>query len=246
MPEPTTTTLALAVWPPPPTGRQGSYLADSNGKHHIAPDLAARAILAYTDPGDLIVDPDCGIGTVLVEAIQQGRRAIGINPNLQQAALATANISHARQQGAPGRAGVIEGNPDQVPRLIGKAAAILNPAGDRTRVRRHPAGSAQLLLTLASPEPTSAQLGTWASVVAPGGFLLLVHTQTGAASAQRLGAIVAAAEQAGLQYWQHVIALRTSQSSAALLHDDVLSFRKPGAETASRRHTGAASRAVAA
>ena len=156
MPEPTTTPLALAVWPPSPmpASRRHAYLAASNGKHPIAPDLAARAILAYTDPGDLVVDPDCGIGTVLIEAIQQGRRAIGINPTRQQAALATANVSHARQQGAPGRAAVLEGNPDQLPHLLAKAAAILNPTTSRTQsrpVRRHPAGSAQLILTPARP-----------------------------------------------------------------------------------------------
>ena len=98
MPKPTTTTLALAVWPPASSNRRHAYLADSHGRHRIAPDLAARAILAYSDPGDLVVDPHCGIGTVLIEAIQQGRRAIGVEPDRSQAALATANIS----VGSPG------------------------------------------------------------------------------------------------------------------------------------------------
>ena len=246
MPEPTTTTLALAVWPPPPASRRGSYLAATTGKHRIAPDLAARAILAYSNPGDLIIDPDCAVGTVLIEAIQQGRRAIGVTPDRDAAALATANLSHARHHGAPGRGAVIEGNPDLLPHLLGKAAAILNPTGDRTsRVRRHPAGSAQLLLTRATAGLTCERLSSWARAVSPGGFLLLVHTQTATVPHERLGAIVAAAEAAGLQYWQHVIALRTGQTGGALLHDSVLSFRKPGSEAATSRTT-ATVRAVAA
>jgi SAM-dependent methyltransferase len=235
MPEPTTTPLALAVWPPTNTDRRHTYLAESQGKHRIAPDLAARAILAYSDPGDLIVDPDCGIGTVLVEAIQTGRRAIGIGPNRNSAALASANISHARQHGAPGRAAVVEGDPDQLPRLLPKAAAIHDP-GPRSqpiRVRRHPAGSTQLILTAAPAEPTAELLSTWASVLAPGGFLLLVHTHTPGTPHTGLGATVAAGEQAGLQYWQHVVALRTTD--AALLHTDVLSFRKPHRDTTANR-----------
>lgn len=237
MPEPTTTTLALAVWPPPASTRRGCYLAASAGRHPLAPELAARAIAAYTDPGDLVLDPHCGVGTVLVEAIQQGRRAIGLEPDRQQAALAAANISHARQQGAPGRAAVLEASPDQLPQQLTRAGAILNrPGRSRERVRRHPGGSAQLILTAATTIPTAELLTTWAGVLAPGGFLLLVHGQTPGRSRQRLGATVTAAEQAGLQYWQHVLALRTSRTAPeALLHTDVLAFRKPRQNAATAR-----------
>jgi hypothetical protein len=248
MPEPTTTTLALAVWPPPTSTRRASYLAASAGQHRIAPDLAARAILAYTDPGDLVVDPDCGVGTVLVEAIQQGRRAIGLTANPAKAALASANVSHARAQGAPGRAAVLEAEPDQLQRALAKAIAILNPTNDRQakhRVARHPAGSTQLLLTVAPTNSTAERLNGWTGVLAPGGFLLLVHRHTGAAPARRLSTTVAAAEQAGLQYWQHVIALRTSRAEPdTLLHTDVLCFRKPG--NATTAHAQRTARAVAA
>jgi SAM-dependent methyltransferase len=227
--EPTTSTLALAVWPTP-TRRRYSYLAASSGKHPIPPELAARAILAYSDPGDLIVDPRCGIGTVLVEAIQQGRRAIGVEADRNRAALATANISHARQQGAPCRAAVLEGRSAQLPRLLARAASILNPPG-AARVQRHPAGSVQLLLTRARNTDDEALLRTWLTVLAPGGFLLLVHTQSAAAGRAGLGGIVAACERAGLEYWQHVIATRSTPTET-LLHTDVLAFRKPSGDTA--------------
>ena len=153
--------LALAVWPPASTStHRDRYLSASRSEHRVAPELAARAILAYTDPGDLVIDPCCGVGTVLVEAIHHGRRAVGVEPNRRQAALATANISNARHQGAPGRAAVLEGNPEQLPRLLNKQPAILNPphTGPTGRVRRHPAGSAQLILTASPARPTAELL----------------------------------------------------------------------------------------
>jgi SAM-dependent methyltransferase len=231
--EPTTSTLALAVWPTPRRWRR-HYLAASSGKHPIQPELAARAILAYSNAGDLVVDPCCGIGTVLVEAIQQGRRALGIEEERQAAALAIANISHARQQGAPGRAAVLEGNPAQLPQLLAKAQPLLTR--QRTpRLQRHPAGSVQLLLTATRRELDGA-LGTWTGVLAPGGFLLLVHEQQHRHSAG-LSPVVASAEQAGLEYWQHVIAFRSNPADPeTLLHTDVLAFRKPQVdERAARR-----------
>jgi SAM-dependent methyltransferase len=247
MPEPTST-LALAVWPPHAgSERRHTYLAASGGKHRIPPELAARAILAYSDPGDLVVDPHCGIGTVLVEAIQNGRRAIGIDDDRSRAAHATANISHAREQGALGRGAVIEGDSAQLPRVLPKAAAILNPPASTTqpgRVRRHPAGSTQLILTAAPARTTVALLSSWMGVLAPGGFLLLVHTQAPGKRRRGLGATVAAAKQAGLQYWQHVIALHTA--TAELLHTDVLAFRKPHPDRAAARRDEPVRKSVAA
>ena len=230
---PTTRTLALAVWPTP-THRRPRYLAASSGRHPIQPELAARAILAYTDAGDLVVDPACGIGTVPVEAIQLGRRAIGIAADRGTAALAIANISDARQHGAPGRAAVLEGTPKQLPRLLAQAGSILN-ASPGARVRRHPAGSVQLLLTRAPAAPAEALLRPWLTVLAPGGFLLLVHDQHEGRHRPGLAGLVAACEHAGLEYWQHVIATRSNpQTQGGLLHTDVLAFRKPRSDPAAR------------
>jgi SAM-dependent methyltransferase len=43
------------------------------------PQIARRVIEMTTAPGDLIVDPYCGSGTTILEAILLGRRAIGID-----------------------------------------------------------------------------------------------------------------------------------------------------------------------
>lgn len=45
----------------------------------FSPAFARAAIKAFTDPGDLCLDPHVGGGTTLVEAIAAGRHAIGID-----------------------------------------------------------------------------------------------------------------------------------------------------------------------
>lgn len=60
------------MWHFPPGG---------NGDPHLAPfpdELARRCILPTTLPGDLVLDPFSGSGTVPRVAEQLGRRAIGI------------------------------------------------------------------------------------------------------------------------------------------------------------------------
>ncbi|NOU34488.1 MAG: hypothetical protein HOO96_41880 [Polyangiaceae bacterium] len=45
------------------------------------PTTAARLVHAFSEPGELVLDPFCGSGTVLVEAARLGRRAIGTDLN---------------------------------------------------------------------------------------------------------------------------------------------------------------------
>jgi modification methylase len=118
-----TSNLPLAVWPCAQTTsqwqRHGRYLPESNrhpGK--MLPALARRAVEAYSDPGDLILDPMCGIGTTLVEAIHAGRRALGVELEPRWAKLARANIEHAHRQGASSPASVIEGDARRLPHLL--------------------------------------------------------------------------------------------------------------------------------
>ena len=102
----------LSVWPTAQHGanaqRAGRYLADS-GTHpaKMLPAIAARAVATYTLPGDLVCDPMCGIGTTLVEAVHLGRDAIGVEFEPRWAALAQANLGHARTQGATGHGEVV-------------------------------------------------------------------------------------------------------------------------------------------
>jgi modification methylase len=115
--------LPLSVWPVAQqhsrSQRQGRYLPDSTAHPaKMLPALARQAITAYTTPGDLVLDPMCGIGTSLVEAVHLDRQAIGVEYEPRWADLARANIEHATAQGAPGAAGVITGDARHLDRLL--------------------------------------------------------------------------------------------------------------------------------
>jgi tRNA1(Val) A37 N6-methylase TrmN6 len=94
-----------------PVQRRGRYMSEST-QHpaRMLPAIAAHAIGAYTEPGDLVLDPMCGIGTTLVEAAHLGRDATGVEFEGRWADIAAANIRLAHTQGATGRAMVVRGD----------------------------------------------------------------------------------------------------------------------------------------
>ncbi|MEU8015944.1 DNA methyltransferase [Micromonospora parva] len=116
----------LSVWATAqstgPVQRRGRYMPESV-KHpaRMLPAIAAHAIAAYTQPGDLVLDPMCGIGTTLVEAVHAGRDAFGIEYEPQWSNIADANIRHAHDQGASGRASIIRGDATRLMSLVPKA-----------------------------------------------------------------------------------------------------------------------------
>jgi 16S rRNA G966 N2-methylase RsmD len=127
--------LPQALWPcaqrTSQVQRRGRFVPESN-LHPVKmlPEIARRAISAYSDPGDLVLDPMCGIATTLIEAAHLERQAIGIELEARWAALAAENIEHARSQGASGQAVVVRGDARQVGRgllddLVGAVPLIL-------------------------------------------------------------------------------------------------------------------------
>ncbi|MEU7487549.1 DNA methyltransferase [Streptomyces sp. NPDC042319] len=86
----------------------------------MLPAIAAHAITAYTRPGDLVLDPMCGIGTTLVEAIDLGRRALGVEYEPKWAHLARANTRQAvdRMRNGNGSGSVVCGDARQLTDLI--------------------------------------------------------------------------------------------------------------------------------
>jgi modification methylase len=302
-----TADLPLAVWPCAQTTsqyqRRGRYLTDS-ARHpgKMIPELARRAILAYSDPGDLVVDPMCGAGTTLVEAIHLERDALGVELEPRWAALAVANVALARDQGAAGKAGVIEGDARELPHLLARKDRPLL-AQSKPAVRRLPSGSVDLILTsppyacevgeiskkrwgqgrnLCPPEtrnygPNRANLGyargddyraamaqiyeSCAAVLKPGGFLVTVTKDLRERGGLRdlAGDTLTLCRSAGLQYWQHVVALLAAirdgelvpypsffqltqirkavargERTHLVVHEDVLVFRKPETASAAR------------
>ncbi|MFC5832563.1 TRM11 family SAM-dependent methyltransferase [Nonomuraea insulae] len=126
--------VTTSVWAtgqqPSRVQRRGRYVPESMrhpGK--MLPSIAARVIETYTGPGELVVDPMCGIGTTLVEAAHLGRHAAGVEYEERWARLAVANLGHARKQGAPGFGRVMAGDSRHIARLLpdlaGRAALVL-------------------------------------------------------------------------------------------------------------------------
>ena len=60
-----------------PRRRLTHYLFRYPAKFH--PPVARKLIEEFSDQGQLILDPFCGSGTLLVEAVQSGRNAIGLD-----------------------------------------------------------------------------------------------------------------------------------------------------------------------
>jgi SAM-dependent methyltransferase len=116
--------LPLSVWTtaqqPPATQRAGWYLPGSTAHPaKMLPAIARRAIAAYSQPGDLVADPLCGIGTTLVEATRLGRDAVGVELEPRWAEVARANLAHARTRGATGTGRVVTGDARRLADLLG-------------------------------------------------------------------------------------------------------------------------------
>jgi tRNA G10 N-methylase Trm11 len=84
----------------------------------MLPAVAAHVIASYTDPGDLVLDPMCGSGTTLVEAVHAGRHGVGVDIEAGFTALAAANLALAREQGATGTGRVILGDATHLDRFL--------------------------------------------------------------------------------------------------------------------------------
>jgi 23S rRNA G2445 N2-methylase RlmL len=121
-------TAGLSVWATAqrtgPVQRRGRYVKESvRHPARMLPAIAAHAIESFTRPGDLVLDPMCGIGTTLVEAIHAGRDAIGVEYESRWSDIADANITHAHTRGATGRGAVIRGDATGILSLVPAALA---------------------------------------------------------------------------------------------------------------------------
>lgn len=97
---PVQTLASGAVWltaqQPPLMQRRGRYVGESAAHPaKMLPAVAAHAIATYTAPGEVVLDPMCGIGTTVVEAVHAGRVGIGVEYEARWAAVAQANLDLA-------------------------------------------------------------------------------------------------------------------------------------------------------
>ncbi len=115
--------LPVSVWATaqtsPAAQRKGRYVPESTAHPaKMLPVVAAHAIEHYTKPGDVVLDPMCGIGTTLVEAIDLGRRAIGVEYEPHWADIARANLRFARKRGHDHDGQVVRGDARQLETLL--------------------------------------------------------------------------------------------------------------------------------
>ncbi|WP_431953244.1 TRM11 family SAM-dependent methyltransferase [Nocardia lijiangensis] len=122
----------------PTAQRRGRYHPDSTAHPaKMFPAIVTHAVATYTRPGDLVLDPMCGIGTTLVESLHLGRRAVGVEYESRWAELARTNIELAREAGIDLDAAVFHGDARKLPDLIpaelrGQASLVITspPYGD--------------------------------------------------------------------------------------------------------------------
>ncbi|WP_211323172.1 TRM11 family SAM-dependent methyltransferase [Amycolatopsis palatopharyngis] len=136
--------LPLSVWATaqtsPAAQRKGRYVPESTAHPaKMLPAVAAHAIGHYTRPGELVFDPMAGSGTTLVEAIDAGRRAVGIEYEPHWISVARANLDLARDRGHHHEAEIVHGDARQLPFLLperyqGQVALVLTspPYGPST------------------------------------------------------------------------------------------------------------------
>src|SRR5436305_9991405 len=99
--------------------RYGRYVAGSAGhRDRTPPDLAATLINRYSRPGDLIVDPFVGTGTMLVEAVHAGRNGLGLDIEPGWVSLARTNLALATRQDATGRARIVQADATRLPARV--------------------------------------------------------------------------------------------------------------------------------
>ena len=134
----------VSVWTTAQTSpgaqRKGRYTAESTAHPaKMLPAVAAYAIGHYTAPGDLVLDPMCGIGTTLVEALHAGRRAVGVEYEPHWVEVSRANLALAHHTGVTHEGRVFHGDARRIasllpPEYLGQAALVVTspPYGPST------------------------------------------------------------------------------------------------------------------
>jgi modification methylase len=246
---PETETVPLAVWPCVQTTAQyqraGRYLPESTrhpGK--MLPELARRIVDEYSAPGDLVLDPMCGIGTTLVEAAELRRRCIGVELEPRWAALAAANLDHVLDRERRDDAEVRVGDARQLADVLGDAAGVVHliatspPYACDAAVIDKPAwlagrslcdreglnysGNQANLGHARGAGYRTAMAGVYAACFAalrPGGLLVTVtkNMRRGGRLLDLAGITRRLAAGAGFAYLQHIIALHAAVRDGQLV-----------------------------
>lgn len=121
--------MMLNVWLVGQRSRPAQY-ADwytPNAADHPAktpPDLAARIATTYFRPGQRVLDPMCGIGTVLVEAAKAGLDAVGVELEEHFCSVAQVHIAEAAIKTGR-RLEVAQGDARQLPPALAQYDGVI-------------------------------------------------------------------------------------------------------------------------
>lgn len=96
-----------SVWPTGSVGldtqfnQRGYHEATRTDPALMPPAIAEHAIATLTRRNDIVLDPDCGAGTTVVEALRAGRHAIGLTGQHRWWRLTRTNVTAVKARGAP-------------------------------------------------------------------------------------------------------------------------------------------------
>ncbi len=213
--------------------RDAGYVASTDTDlDRIPPAVAAHAIATYTRPGDLVLDPDCGAGTVLTEALRAGRHTLGLTAHNRWWTLARANVTAAKTAGGQCDGSVLDAPPkalatNRAAALVGRVGLVLTalrPGPDRDPVE---AAIAELATTFHYCEPLLRSGGHLVVVARPrrhpDGSLVDVTT-----------ALIAAGTSAGLAPVDRCIALTAGLRGSRLVTRASLAERRAAARAPGR------------
>lgn len=245
----TSTPVPLALWPVAQTSAQDQradrYLPEcSEHTAKMIPALARRIVEEFSEPGGLVVDPMCGIGTTLVEATALSRRAVGVDSEHRWVDTATANLDHMFTVTQRRRVSVRAGDARHLPELLGRRSGTVDLictsppyAGDAGLIDKGVRRAGRRLgrddsfscspdrasLGLARGRPYEAAMAeiyaACFEALRPGGTLVTVtkNSRRRGRTFDLAGRTVALCQWAGFGYTQHIVALHAAIRDSELV-----------------------------
>ena len=142
--------------------------------------VVKETIKAHSNRGDLVLDPICGIGTSLVEAVRLDRRAIGVEQDTRALNITRAALNRELSQKRHNRAVVLRGDAAKLPHLLTKRAAreVMNSPRSAHDADVEPLAYGRIDLIVTSPPRheryrLESVYRAYATVLKPGGYLVL-------------------------------------------------------------------------
>ena len=165
--------------------------------------------------GDLVLDPDCGAGTVLIEALRAGRHALGLTIRKPWWTLARANVTAAKAAGALCDGSVIEARPRMLATvraagMVGRVGLVLTAIRTSPERDRVESALSELAKTLQYCEPLLRSGGHVGIVARP-------QWRSDGSLVDFTSSVVTAATTAGLVLVERCVALSVELRGSRLV-----------------------------